>query len=243
MLARLMQVGLNHFRANRPLGWGLRGGLALMVLLMGTGPLTSPVAAAAPVAAPLAAATPACAVQHVVVSGDTLSALGRRYGVTWQSIATANNIPNPNLIYVAQILCIPVGSGGPVITPTATITVTATPVVTATIAPQPTGTPLPPPPIVGIPTFSIVKVVRGQSVTIQAVNFPGNTRFDVTMGAFGSLGIGGTLVTSTVTSSSAFTATYAIPAAWANADRIAIRLQSPTTGYFSYNWFWNYNAP
>jgi hypothetical protein len=43
--------------------------------------------------------------------------------------------------------------------------------------------------------------------------------------------------------SSAFTTTYAIPAAWANADRLAIRLQSPTTGYYSYNWFWNYTAP
>lgn len=238
MLARLIHVGLNHLHAHRLLNWGARGVMALLVLMLGTGPLTSPAVAAAPLAA-----TPVCAVQHTVVSGDTLSALARRYGVTWQSIVAANNIVNPNLIYVTQVLCIPVASGGPVITSTVTVTVTATPVVTttATATPKPTTTPIPP--ITGIPTFSIVKVVRGQSVTIQAVNFPVNTKFDVTMGAFGSLGIGGTVVTSTVTASSAFTAIYTIPATWANADRIAIRLQSPTTGYYSYNWFWNYNAP
>lgn len=237
MLTRLVHVGPNYFRANRRLSWGARGVMALMVLMLGTGPLTLPAVAAAP----LAAATPACAVQHTVVSGDTLSALALRYGVTWQSIVAANNIVNPNLIYVTQVLCIPVAAGGPVITPTVTVTVTATPVVTITATPPPATTPIPP--LVGIPTFSIIKVVRGQSVTIQAVNFPGNTKFDVTMGAFGSLGIGGTVVTSTITASSAFTATYAIPAAWANADRLAIRLQSPTTGYYSYNWFWNYTSP
>lgn len=238
MLARLIHIGPNHVRPHRWLGWGARGALALMVMLMGLGPLTSPAVAATP---SVALATPVCAVQHIVVSGDTLSALALRYGVTWQSIVAANNIVNPNLIYVTQTLCIPVAAGGPVITPTVSVTVTATPVVTATALPVSTATPVPPiPPIVGIPTFSIVKVVRGQSVTIQAVNFPANTRFDVTMGAFGSLGIGGAVVTSTVTASHAFTATYAIPAAWANADRLAIRLQSPTTGYHSYNWFWNY---
>lgn len=242
MLARFVHINLNHVRAHRLVNWVARGATALMVLMLGMGPLTSPVVAATPM---VAIATPACAVQHTVVSGDTLSALALRYGVTWQSIVAANNIVNPNLIYVTQVLCIPVAAGGPVITPTVTVTVTATPVVTATATPvssaTPSATPIPPP--AGIPTFSIVKVVRGQSVTIQAVNFPVNTKFDVTIGAFGSLGIGGTVVTSTVTSASAFTATYAIPAAWANADRLAIRLQSPTTGYYSYNWFWNYTAP
>jgi hypothetical protein len=160
--------------------------------------------------------------------------------VSVQSIAAANNIVNPNLIYVTQILCIPVAAGGPVITPTAPITVTVTPSPTVTATPAPAATPIPP--LVGIPTFSIVSVVRGQSVTIRAVNFPVNVKFDVTMGAYGSRGIGGAVVTSTVTASSAFTAAYSIPAGWANADRIAIRLQSPTTGYYSYNWFWNFTT-
>lgn len=236
MLARLICIGLRY---KRPLNWAARGALAVLVALLGMGPLASSAVAASPGAQ----ATPTCATQHLVVTGDTLSALGVKYGVTWQSIVAANNIANPNLIYVTQVLCIPLAAGGPVVTATVTapITTTTTPTPTVTATPVPVGTPAPP--LVGIPTFSILKVVRGQSVTIQAINFPANTKFDVTMGAFGSLGIGGTVVTSTVTTSSAFTATYAIPAAWANADRIAIRLQSATTGYYSYNWFWNYSTP
>jgi len=44
---------------------------------------------------------------HTVQSGDTLSAIGRRFGPSVQAIAAANNIVNPNLIYVGQVLIIP----------------------------------------------------------------------------------------------------------------------------------------
>lgn len=44
---------------------------------------------------------------HIVVSGDTLSGIGARYGVSWQSIASRNGISNPNLIYPGQKLIIP----------------------------------------------------------------------------------------------------------------------------------------
>ena len=42
-----------------------------------------------------------------VKAGDTLSAIGARYGVPWKSIATLNNIKNPNLIYIGDVLKIP----------------------------------------------------------------------------------------------------------------------------------------
>lgn len=49
---------------------------------------------------------------YTVKSGDTLSAIARRYGVTAQQIATANGITNVNLIRVGQTLAIPgAGSG------------------------------------------------------------------------------------------------------------------------------------
>lgn len=48
-------------------------------------------------------------VQYVVQPGDTLQNIAARYGTTWQAIAQLNNIPNPNLIYVGQVLLIPVG--------------------------------------------------------------------------------------------------------------------------------------
>lgn len=44
---------------------------------------------------------------YVVKAGDTLSGIGARYGVAWKDIATLNNIKNPNLIYVGDILKIP----------------------------------------------------------------------------------------------------------------------------------------
>jgi LysM repeat protein len=44
---------------------------------------------------------------HTVRSGETLYSIGRLYGVSWQSIASANNIPEPYTIYVGQVLVIP----------------------------------------------------------------------------------------------------------------------------------------
>ncbi len=48
---------------------------------------------------------------YTVQSGDTLSEIGERHGVSWQSIAAANNIANPDLIHPGQQLTIPSGSG------------------------------------------------------------------------------------------------------------------------------------
>ncbi|UVO50014.1 phage tail tip lysozyme [Sphingomonas sp. SUN019] len=49
---------------------------------------------------------------YTVKSGDTLSAIGAQHGVSWQSIAQANNLSNPNLILPGQTLSIPGRSGG-----------------------------------------------------------------------------------------------------------------------------------
>jgi len=37
--------------------------------------------------------------------------------------------------------------------------------------------------------------------------------------------------------------TYDIPDLLQNSYKIAIRLQSPATGYYAYNWFYNIDAP
>jgi hypothetical protein len=64
------------------------------------------------------------------------------------------------------------------------------------------------------------------------------------MGPYGTKGIGGTNVGSTSTGSGgSLSASYTIPASLAGSSRIAIRLQSSTTGYFAYNWFWNSTYP
>lgn len=53
-----------------------------------------------------------CRTYHQVTSGQTLSGIARWYGVTVQALQQVNYLPNPNLIFVGQVLCIPYSSGG-----------------------------------------------------------------------------------------------------------------------------------
>jgi LysM repeat protein len=50
---------------------------------------------------------PTCNVYYTVQRGDWLSRIAQRFGVTVQSIVTANAIANPSLIYAGQSLYIP----------------------------------------------------------------------------------------------------------------------------------------
>jgi LysM repeat protein len=50
---------------------------------------------------------------YVVQRGDTLSAIALRSGISMWALARANNISNPALIYVGQVLHIPGGSAAP----------------------------------------------------------------------------------------------------------------------------------
>jgi len=60
------------------------------------------------VAGPVVAAPPTQADEvYVVQPGDTLFAIALRFGVTVADIAAANNLSNPNLIFVGQRLVIP----------------------------------------------------------------------------------------------------------------------------------------
>lgn len=130
------------------------------------------------------------------------------------------------------------GTAGPTATPAATATPggpTATPSATPTVGPTSS---VPVAGYVGIPTFSIASVVKDQSVTISGVNFPPGQTFTVRMGAFGTMGIGGTTIaTFNSGAGGSFSATYPIPAALADNMQIAIRLE--TGYYYAYNWFWN----
>jgi LysM repeat protein len=79
-------------------------------------------------------------VKHTVQAGETLYRIALKYGKTVDAVAQANNITNPNLIYVGQELTIP-GATTATATPVPTGTqVGVTPVpVTATATPVPTG--------------------------------------------------------------------------------------------------------
>lgn len=71
-----------------------------------------------PVTPPKPPTTPSPSNTYTVKSGDSLSAIGAKFGVSWQSIYEANKAAigaNPSLIYPGQVLVIP-GAGS---TPTA----------------------------------------------------------------------------------------------------------------------------
>ena len=101
-----------------------------------------------------------------------------------------------------------------------------------------------PPVYTGIPTFSITGVVKDNTVTILTNNFPAGYDFNVLMGKMWTQGIGGTYVT-TVNSVSggSFAKTFAIPAGLAGDNRISIRLEATSGGFYAYNWFYNNTTP
>src|SRR5207249_3438640 len=53
---------------------------------------------------------------HTVQVGETLTSIAAQYGISVDSLASANGIATPNLIFVGQQLIIP---GGPVAAPPA----------------------------------------------------------------------------------------------------------------------------
>ena len=152
-----------------------------------------------------------CTKYYTVQKGEYLVLIGRKLGIDWRTIAELNDLSNPSRVYPGQKLCVATGS-----------------------------TPPPQPPPTVVPTFKIVSVVEDESVTIQTFNFPANQKFDVLMGPLGTQGIDGKLV-DTISSGSggSFTANFRIPASLRGSAAIAIRLESTTTGTFSYNWFSN----
>jgi hypothetical protein len=90
------------------------------------------------------------------------------------------------------------------------------------------------------PTIEILRVVRNQSVSIEAYNFPANDALRATMGPSGGQGVDDVVVGTIPTNRSGFAAaTLNIPQSLMNTERLVIRLQSPTTGFFAFNTFAN----
>jgi hypothetical protein len=92
----------------------------------------------------------------------------------------------------------------------------------------------------GYPTIRITDVNDDQNVTIRGLNFPPDDTFNVLLNYNGTLGIDGILVATIETGTSGeFVDTYKIPALLRGQSTIAIRLESPNSGYYAYNWFYN----
>ncbi len=115
--------------------------LALVVLIGGSGLMAQPAQAAS------------CAYYHTVKPGESLSWIGRYYGVNWLYLAQINQIAPPKyVIYPGQVLCIAYGGQS------------VTPVVTTAWS------------------YSVVKVEKDTSVKIRTSNFPDNVLFEVAIG-------------------------------------------------------------
>jgi len=99
------------------------------------------------------------------------------------------------------------------------------------------------PSTVVFPTFVIKAVDHNDLVTIQTDNLLSNDTYNITMGVMGTRGVNGIHVATVTTSTSGrITKTFSIPAALQGHAKIAIRLESPSSGYFAYNWFYNADA-
>jgi hypothetical protein len=90
------------------------------------------------------------------------------------------------------------------------------------------------------PSFIISSVNSGKSITVQGSDFPLYEEFNVLMGVYGTIGIGGEKVGVQKTGSKGeFTATYEIPADLKGAYTIAVRLDSDYSDYYAFNYFYN----
>lgn len=65
---------------------------------------------------------------YTVQSGDSMWSIARKFGVSLDALIAANpQIPNPNLIFPGQIVCVPVGAPPPQICPPGTFSYTVQP--------------------------------------------------------------------------------------------------------------------
>jgi LysM repeat protein len=103
---------------------------------------------------------------HFAVQGETLRIIAARYGTTVDFLLTGNNLPNPDRIFVAQPIFIPIRYGAAPIP----ITAVTTPVPN-TPAPGATPTAGPSPTPIGNPNFIHVTVRAGESFVTYVARY------------------------------------------------------------------------
>jgi LysM repeat protein len=99
--------------------------------------------------------------------GDTLASIARKLGVSAAAILQANNISNPDLIWVGQKLLIPGAEGSPPSTPRPGAAASSVPSMPGAVAPAiaSTATPTPEPTVVALSTPTIHVVAAGETLS------------------------------------------------------------------------------
>ncbi|WP_143796072.1 LysM peptidoglycan-binding domain-containing protein, partial [Oenococcus oeni] len=85
------------------------------VLTIGSSTSTS---TSTPTSSTSSSSTSSSSKSYTVASGDTLTSIAKAYGTTVSAIATANNISNPDYIYVGEVLTIGSSTSTSTSTPT-----------------------------------------------------------------------------------------------------------------------------
>ena len=91
----------------------------------------------------------------------------------------------------------------------------------------------------GFPTFGIRGVIRDDTVTIQANDFPENQTYTVLMGPMNTGAVNGIVVDTKETGSGGtYLETYLIPDSLQGSSQISIRIEF-SGGRYAVNWFYN----
>lgn len=168
-----------------------------------------------------------CAQTHTVAAGQNLFRIGLMYGVRWDTLAAWNGIPNGNLIYVGQVLCVsgPWTGGTPVVTP---------PPSTGPVVVYP-GNPFGP---TIYPRIYFPEITLTATFDLAGYNFPANRQVTISLSTLGS-GTYTAYYTATTDATGQFLVEVAIPDSLKNASTVAVYVTAPG-GYWAKNWFYNY---
>ncbi len=174
-----------------------------------------------------------CSYYHTVRAGQSLSGIARGYGAYWPYLAQINHIPPPAYkIYPGQVLCIAFSGSGyqpPYYPPSNN---------------YPTYPTYPTTPYYGAYwSFTIINVQPNSTVSIRTANFPSNVLFKAKMGRNSGGGVQWKDLPDVDSGNGgSFEVTFNIPAEFANAPQLVVRLiQEKKNGkVFHYDqWFNN----
>lgn len=169
------------------------------------------------------AQSPACTQTHVVQPGENLFRIGLRYGVSWPTLQAWNYLPNANVVYVGQALCVNGFANPSVVNPPVGGPATVFP-----------GNPFGP---TSEPRIYFPEVTLGQNFELFGYNFPANRQVTIGLTTLGNRPYV-PLYTATTDANGQFYVEVAIPGSLQTAGTVAVEATT-AGGFFALNWFYN----
>ena len=183
--------------------------LIVVLMLFGMMAATTPSAAAAE-------SVPGCKQWHTVQSGEYLTKIANLYNTTWLALVEINDLEDPNLIFVGQILCVSVANA-------------TTPTTPAKDLPNSTSS---------IRVYA-TSVKEDQTVTLQGKFLATSTSYTIYMSNFkANQPVNYWVGSVTTDKSGAFKVTYNLPKKMYDVTKIKVTIVNGTNDTAS-NWFYN----